>query len=157
MILEGRHEADLLLVAAREALDLLRQVELETIDQLRPVGPIRTPAQVAEVLERLGAGQVAVEGEFAGQVAHPPGDGESVAVGVEPQHLGPSRCRTDEIEQQTGRRRLARAVRPEETEDLARPDLEVDPDDPAGLAVVLGQLLCADDGVHPGLRQVLLS
>ena len=67
---------------------------------------------------------------------------------LDAEHLGAPAGRPDEIEQDPHRRRLARAVRSEETEDLALGDLEVELDDAAMRAVALRQALGLDDGGH---------
>ena len=66
---ERLHEADLLLVAARERPDRTLEVELEPRRQLARVGVVEAAAQRAEVREQLGAGQSLVERELARQVA----------------------------------------------------------------------------------------
>src|SRR6185437_6685410 len=124
-ILEGGNQPDLLLVAARHALDLLRRIELEPTDELGPVGMIRRTAQVAEILERLGAREIAVQRELARQVRDPTIDREAITVDVETQHFGAAGRRADEVEEQADRRRLARAVGAQEPEDLAGVDFQV--------------------------------
>src|SRR5882762_5241887 len=56
--------------------------------------------------------------------------------------------RTDERAQQAQRRRLARAVRPEEAEDLALTHLEIEPVDRDERAEALRELLGAYHSVH---------
>ena len=111
------------------------------LDELRDVRLVDAAAQVAEVGDRLGAGQPVVQVELAGQVADPSVDRDRIGGRLDAEHLGASRCRPDEVEQDAHRRRLAGAVRPEEAEDLALGDLEVELDDAAMLAVGLGQAL----------------
>src|ERR1035437_3276733 len=54
---EGCDKTDLLLVAAREALDLLRRVELDTLDQILAVDLVNATLEVAEVGEQLATRQ----------------------------------------------------------------------------------------------------
>ena len=62
--------------------------------------------------------------------------------------------RPDEVEQDPHRRRLARPVGPQEPEDLALADLEVELDDPAVWTVRLGEALGLDDGCQPGFLRL---
>jgi len=62
-------------------------------------------------------------------------DRDGVDGRVDAEDVGLAGGRPDEVQQRPDRRRLARAVRPEEPEDLARLDLEVDLDDPPGRAI----------------------
>ncbi len=69
LVLQRRDQADLLLVALRVFAESAARVEVEALDQLSLVGAIDSAAEIAEVLERLAAGQPVVQREFAGQVA----------------------------------------------------------------------------------------
>jgi hypothetical protein len=148
LVLERRDQADLLLVAFRVLAEAPARVEVETLDQLGLVGPIDTAAQVAEVFERLSAGQSVVEGELAGQVAEPPVDRRWVGRRLDVEDVCLAAGRPDQVEQSPDRRRLASAIRPEETEDLALLDIEVHFDNPAVRPVGLGELLGPNDGGH---------
>ncbi len=75
-------------------------------------------------------------------------DGDRVDGRLDAEDAGTPARRPDEVEQGADRRRLARAIGPEEAEDLALVDLEIDVDDPALRAVVLGEPLGLDDGGH---------
>src|SRR5207344_1350651 len=108
---------------------------------------VRSP-QVREETEQLAAGHPLVQPEVARQVAEPLANAHAVASRVEPEDAEPAVRRADQVEQQADRRRLAGAVRPQEAEDLAGLDREVDVDDPPVRSVALGQLLCADDLGH---------
>ena len=77
------------------------------------------------------AGQAVVQVELAGQVADPPMDRDRVLRRLDAEDLGAPGGRPDEVQEDPHRRRLAGAVRPEESEDLARLDVEVDVDDAA--------------------------
>ncbi len=75
-------------------------------------------------------------------------DRDRVGGRLDAEHLGATGGRTDQIEQDAHRGRLARAVGPEEPEDLPLGDLEVELDDASVLAVGLGQAFGLDDGGH---------
>ena len=148
LVLQRRHEPDLLLVALGVLLEAPARVEVEALDELRPVGLVDSAAQVAEVLERLGAGQPVVEGEFAGEVTDAAVDGRRVRRGFDLEDIGLAARRPDQIQENPDRGRLARTVGSQEAEDFALLDLEVDIDDPAVRAVRLGELLGTDNGRH---------
>ena len=69
LVLQRGDEAHLLLVALRVFTEAAARVEIEPLDQLGLVSTIHAAAQVAEVLERLSAGESVVQRELAGQVA----------------------------------------------------------------------------------------
>jgi hypothetical protein len=114
----------------------------------RSIGPVDPAAKVAEVLDRLAAGQAVVQRELARDVADPAMDRDRVLRGLDLEHEGAAGCRADQVEQGPDRRGLAGAVGPEEAEDLALGDVEVDIDDAAVHPVRLGELLRADDRRH---------
>src|SRR5262249_14218544 len=147
-MLQGREEADLLLVSFRVLAEPAGGVEIEALDKGALVGPIDATVQVREVLERLPAGEAVVQGELAGQVADPPMYRHGVASRVEAEQPRPPARPAEEVEQETDRRPLAGAVRPQESEDFALLDRQVDLDDPPMGAVGLGELLGLDDGCH---------
>ena len=147
-VLEGDDQPDLLLVALGQLPELARRVDLEALDQLLLVGTVDAAAQVGEVVERLTAGQLVVQRELARQVAQAAVDGDRILGRVDAEDRRPAAGRTDVVEQRPDHRGLAGAVGPEEAKRLALADFEVDVDDPAVLAVVLGQLLGLDDGCH---------
>ena len=124
------------------------RVELEALDERLLVSLVDAAAQVGEVLERLAAGQPVVERELAGHIANAPVDGDRVLAGADAEDVGRTAGRADQVEQDPDRRRLAGAVGAQEAEDLPLLDLQVYVDDPAVLAVVLGQLLGFDDSSH---------
>ncbi len=125
-VLERDDQADLLLVALRVLLEPPARVEVERLDQLGDVGLVHAAAQVAEVGDGLRAGQPVVQVELAGQIADPAMDRDRIGGRLDAEDLGAPGCRPDEVEQDAHRRRLAGAVRPEEPEDLALGDLEVE-------------------------------
>ena len=141
-------EPDLLLVALAVLAEPAARVEVEHVDQPRDVVPVDAAAQVPEVLDGLRAGQPVVQIEFARKVADPSMDGDRIGGGLDAEDLRAAGGRTDEIEQDAHRRRLARPVGPQEAEDLPLGDLEVELDDAPVLAVGLGQAFGLDDCGH---------
>ena len=149
-MLERDHKADLLLVALRVLLVAASRIEVEPLDELGHVARVDPATQVREVGDRVGAGEAVVEIELTGQVSDATVDRHGVLGGLDPEYLGTTRCRADEVEQDAHRRGLACAVGAQEAEDLARFDVEVDLGDPAVDAVGLGELLGVDDRSHAG-------
>jgi len=110
-------------------------------------------AQPAEELQQLAAGHVRIEREVRRQVADTAPDGDRIPVGIETEQARAAARRVQEIEQRADRRALARTVRPEKPEHLARAHLEVEVDDPGHrrpwiAAVVLRQALGHDHRSH---------
>ena len=137
-------EADLLPVALREVGHGAVQVEVEPLDQLVHVARIDADAQAREEREVLAARQARVEGELARDVADVPADLDALPARVQPEHDGPARRRTDEVDEEPERGRLAGSVRPQVAEDLAALDLEGEVDDAPRPAVALRQALGLD-------------
>ena len=147
-VLERDDQPDLLLVAPRVLLVPPARVEVERLDQLRDVRLVDAAAQVAEVRDRLGAGQSVVQVELAGQVADATMDRDRIGGRLDAEDLGAAGGRPDQVEQDAHRGRLAGAVRSQEPEDLALGDLQIEVDDPPVLPVGLGQSFGLDDGGH---------
>ncbi len=137
------------LFALRVLAEAARRVEVEPRHELRLPPRIDAAPEVAVVLDRLAARQAVEQRELAGQVAHASMNGDRIDGRLDPEDPGLPGGRPDKVEEQPDRRRLAGAVRPEEAEDLALLDRQVDVDDPPMLAVVLRQALGLDDG-HRG-------
>ena len=78
LVLQRRDQPDLLLVALRVLAEAPARVQVEALDQLGLVGAIHAATQVAEVFERLPAGQSVVQRELARQVADTSVDGRRV-------------------------------------------------------------------------------
>jgi hypothetical protein len=78
-------------------------------------------------------------------------DRDGVRRSIDAEDARPAGRRPDEIQQDPDGGGLARAVRAEESEDLALCHDQIDVDDSPKLAVRLGELLDLDDGghVHP--------
>jgi hypothetical protein len=72
--------------------------------------------------------------------ARPPSDGHTLLPGVPTEHPDVAGRRPDEVEQEVDGRRFARAVRPQEAEDLALGDLEVEVADGRHVAETLGDV-----------------
>ena len=86
-----------------------------------------------------------VEADGVGQVADAALDLERLAHRVEAQHVDRAAAGLGEPEHHQDGRRLARAVGPEQAEDLAAADAEVDRIDRAGRSVELQQAAGFDD------------
>ena len=84
------------------------------------------PDSAGQLVEQPLAGQVVPERDAAGQVAGPRPDGDAVALDVVPEDGRAPGGRMEEAEEQADERRLAGAVGPEEAEDLALLDLDVE-------------------------------
>ena len=155
-------EAQPLLHAARQRLDVVVALVAE-VDELEQVGdhppPPRRPDAVAareevQVFPHLhvvvDAERVRHEPEDAPDLVRVPGDGHAGDLGL-------ARRRQQQRRQDPQRRRLAGAVGPDETEDLALLHRQVDAGHGERAVVALDQALGADDLGHwsvPGDRQV---
>src|SRR5262249_30183333 len=128
-------------VALRELAELARGVDIEARDQLLLVRRVDATAEVREILDRLATGELVVERELARQVADTAMDRDRVDGRLDAEDARRSAGRPD-------RRRLAGTVGTEEAEGLALVDPQVDLDDPAVLAVALGELVGLDDPGH---------
>ena len=107
------------------------------------------PVEAGRVAQVLAAGQSAVEADRVGQVADPALDLARLPGRVEAHHAGLARCRLGQAEQHQDRRRLAGPVLPEQAEDLARVDRQVELVDRGQVAVFLGQAAGPDDRLGP--------
>ena len=125
------------------------QVPLDPLGARRGVQPVQPPEEV-EVGRRR---QLVVEARRLGQDADPGADLLGVLDDVEAVDRGAALARLDERGQQPDRRRLARAVRPEQAEHLAAEHLEVHPADRPQVAEPPAQTGRAEhDGVGRGHR-----
>ena len=98
------------------------------------------------MIEGLAARQCRPQRQFAGKVAD-----ATVHVGCSPsavdaQDLGPPTRRAQQVEQQSDRGGLARAVRSEEPEDLACFDLEIECVERGVMSEAFGEGLGSQDG-----------
>jgi hypothetical protein len=87
---------------------------------------ICAPGEPAEVCEILQPRQVAIEHDLFGDVGEVAFGFQRLRGDVESLDFGRARRRLDEVEKQVDGRGLARAVGAEQTEDLARLDLQVE-------------------------------
>src|SRR5829696_2440198 len=148
LVEHGLHETDLLLVPPREPPHRTVQIRAEPLHELVGVTEVTHPTQPGEEPQELLAGQPVFEGELAGQVAHPGPYPYALAAGIEAEDPGLPARRAEEVEQRPDRGRLPRPVGPQKAEDLALLDGEVHALDAPGLAVVLGEVLGANDLAH---------
>ena len=121
----------------------------EALVDLAPRQP-GEPRGIGEVVARR---QPVVKADLVGQVADPALDLERIAQRVEAGDLGAPAGRLGQAEQHQDRRRLARAVGPEDADDLAGADLEIDMVDREVGAVALGQPLGPDDDARPAIAR----
>ena len=152
VVLEGLDHAQLLAHAARVVAHLALQDgggHLQPLAQ-RLAAHRRPSLQVVEVVKRIFAAERVVERDAAGQVPHPPPNGDRVGHDVHAEHGGAALGRVQVAQQGADGGRLAGAVRPQEAEDLAGLDLQVQADQGLDAAVVLAQPL----GVDRGLRHL---
>ena len=115
---ERRDECHLLPVARRVGAGPLAGVELEPGDQLRAVGQVRACSDTGEQVQALLTRHRRPEGDVGRHVGEMPVRLFHVADPVA-EDPGGTGGRAEQPEQQTDGGRLARAVRAEETEDLA--------------------------------------
>jgi hypothetical protein len=113
---------------------------LEHLAQPRGECRLGYPVQVGVEAQVLLAGQVVVQRGFLEHQADVAAYGVPLGDHVVPRDPGGPRGGVRQGAQDLDRGRLTRAVRPEETEGLARGDLEIDAADGFDLAVLLGQL-----------------
>jgi hypothetical protein len=137
--LERRDQTELLHVTSRVGPAPQRRVELEPLDQGGPRRRVCAPMEASEQLEVLLAGQVRPHDEVARDARQSAVELGHVAPRVLPQDRGAAACRLQEPHQQTDRRGLAGAVRPQEPEDLAGAHLEREIEERQGPSVTLGQ------------------
>src|SRR5690606_1264916 len=113
-----------------------------------PVLGVLYPVEPGGEPEVLPAGHGVIEADRIGKEPDPPLHLERVPSRVEPQHLYVTARGLDEAQEHQDRRRLARAVRPEETEDLPGGDVEVQVVHHLVSVVGLGEALRLDGGGH---------
>jgi hypothetical protein len=100
---------------------------------------------------------VGIESEVTREIADPAPDLQAVRAAVQPEERRRSGCGLDQVQQQPHRRRLPRPVRAEKTQNLAAPDLQMEPEEPVPLAVVLRQTRGPDRDVPGHERSRTLS
>src|ERR1700677_1074850 len=122
---------------------------LEHLPQPRRERRLGHPVQVGVETEVLLAGQVAVQGGVLKHQADVAANGVPFPDDVVTRHPGGTRGRVRQGAQDLNRGGLARAVRPEKAEGLARGSLEVDASHGIDFAVPFGQLADRDRWSHP--------
>ncbi len=138
-------EADALAVALRELADERAELVLDAAlldDALEPPRVLlaaRDAAQIGDEVEVLEDGHVLVQRRVLGQVADVAAHLDALVIDVVARDVGASGRGREERREDLHRRRLARAVRPEEAEHFAAPHVERDVvDGGAARAIVLG-------------------
>src|SRR5581483_1998221 len=119
-------EDELLAVALGVGPNLLRRVKGEAIDEDVAVGGVDPAEDVAEEVQRLGAGERGPEVHIAGDEGQRAVGGDGIGLAVDAEDLRPAGRGPDEPEQQPDRRGLAGAVGPEIAEDLTARHLEIE-------------------------------
>ncbi len=145
VICERSNEGDLLPVALRVVADPLRRVEVEPLDEGGPATLVQPAPGGAEDIETLPPGEPRPERDVASHVGEALVERRSVMPRVRSEELDVPATRSDEAEDHTDRRRLARSVGTDEAVDLSLRDLEVEPVKGVDGAIALGQPLRADD------------
>ena len=119
--------------------------DVEPFQELVEIAARDGPAvELGEIVEITCGGEIRVDRQLARKIANPPPRLEGVAPAVEAEHARASARRSQQVEQQPDRRRLAGAVGAEEPVDLARQDFERELLDTDHGAVVLGQAVDLD-------------
>ena len=95
------------------------------LDELADVGLVHAAAQVREVGRSSAHRSAGRTGRIRPADSRSVGGSHRIARGLDAEDLGAPRRRSDQVEQDAHGRRLAGAVGPEEPEDLALGDLEV--------------------------------
>ncbi len=126
---------------------MARGVESQALEQLGAVAWVATlgPERIDEVEERVAAHPV-VQAQLPWQVPRPPAHLHRLALAIEAEHARGTGVRPDEVEQDAEGRRLARAVRSQESEDLTRLDCEVDAAEGMRRPIVFDDALKLDGG-----------
>ena len=143
---ERLHDPDLAAVPGAQLPDRPGRVEVEPIQQPADVGLVEAAAQGAEERDGLGDGVPGIEVQLRRE--EPDAGADRRVTWRATQHLGSTRRRAQDVEQQTDRRRLARPVRAEEPEDFAGHDLEIEAVDGDEAVEALGQASGGDDGLN---------
>ena len=122
---QRRNQSHFLPVPFRIGAGLLGRVELKTFEKLVAPPPIEVAPQPTEQIDHLPSRQVRPQTDLAGHVGQPAMQRDSVAPRVASKQCDLPGVRAEQPQQQTDGRRLARAVRPEKSVDLASLDSEV--------------------------------
>src|SRR5438270_1754389 len=117
-MLERDHQPDLLLVSLGELLEASRRIDVEALDQLGLVRLVDATAEVAEIGQRLAAGQSVIERELPGDVAEALVDRDRIAARLDSEDVGAAAGRADQIQDRADGGRLPRAIGAQEAEHL---------------------------------------
>src|SRR5690606_20820487 len=114
--------------------------------------PSREPVHLPHELDDLATAEIVVEDRLVRKVADPPHDLDALAEAIESADLRRARRRLEDPHEHADRRRLARAVRAEEGEDLPASDLEIEVAHRLEVAIALREARQADGrvGAHGG-------
>jgi hypothetical protein len=126
-------------VALRVGAALDARVQLEALDELVAPPRVEAAAQPAQQVDRLAARQVRPQRDVARHVREPPVQRDGVAPRVAAQQPDVAGVGAQQAEQHADRRRLPRAVGPEEPVHLAGRDVEVEAVERAPGAVALDE------------------
>jgi len=110
--------------------------DAEPLAELIPERFVDVSAKARKRVELLAPGEPVRKAKIAWQIADVPANRYSGGAGVEPEERRAACRRPDEAEEESDRRRLAGAVRPQISEDLAGLDTEVEVDERAYLSAV---------------------
>ena len=136
---ERRDHTSLLLIAFGQVAQPPPEVEIETLGELADDPLVHAAAQATEVHEKVERRASRRRLQLAGQISDPTPNLDALVVRVHPANPGFASCRSDQVQHQPDRRRLAGAVRTEVAEHLALLDTKVEILDSARAAVELGQ------------------
>ena len=161
---QRREDRELLLHARAVAAHTLLQRQREDLREATFASVVGLRVERLREGQELRARHLLVDGGLARQVGATAADRERIGIRVEAEHLAAAARATMESEQHAQQRRLARAVRADEAEELAVGDVEVDAVEHARLAERLADALQADERgvVHaaapsPAMRRKLES
>ena len=145
-------------LADRPESRLVEPDEVEDVGRSLARGARRQPAQLAERRDDVGGGLVEGQAVVLGHVAEPRPHADRIARDVDAAHLDVALGRVGEAEQEPKRRRLARAVRADETDAPAR-HLDAQVVERGGARIALRQSVDAKkrSGVHDGRESVTWS
>src|ERR1700694_2713980 len=123
---QGRHQSHLLSIPFRVGAGLLCRGELKTFEKLVSASRIEVASQTAEQIDHLPTGQVRPQTDLAGHVRQSAMQLDGVAPRVAPQQCDLPGVSSQQPEQNSNGRSLARAVRPEKPMALAGFDRQVE-------------------------------
>src|SRR5664279_2257424 len=140
------NENQLLPVALGVGPHLLRRIEIEPCHQFIPVGGIGPAMHPPEQVKRLRATERRPQARLTGDVGQAAVCLDRPALAVHAEDLRAALGRPDQSEQQPDRRRLARAVGSEISENLALMNLQAEILQHVNVPVTLGQSFGANRG-----------